>query len=170
VLIARRALLIGGSFVALLAVASVASFLSVYLPAARRVSSALAEVPDELHPPPAAFVRATLCVHPNGVSHIAARRLLSASGHTGGRALAWAVRYYVWTKAVQWRSTDGGVGLFANTMIHKAGSGLVAGAQAYFGKAPAELTPSESLDLIVADKSPDGLAPERLEALRRRCL
>lgn len=167
---AKRVLLIGGSFVALLVLGSVATFSLSYLSAARRVSSALAEVPDELEPLPAVFVRTTLCVHPNGVGHIAARRLLSASGRTGGTPLAWAARYYVWTRAVQWRSTDGGLRLFANTMIHKAGSGLVAGAQAYFGKAPADLTPSEALDLLVADRSPSGLAPDRLEALRRRCL
>jgi membrane carboxypeptidase/penicillin-binding protein PbpC len=59
--------------------------------------------------------------------------------------------------------------LFANSISHKAGSGLVSGAQAYFSKEPTDLTRAEALELILADytNSPDS---KHIEFLRRACL
>lgn len=165
----RRALLIaGGSAVAILA-ASIAAFLALYLPASAEVSSALSEVPPELRPPPDLFFEAAICVHHHGVGHLAARQLLTADGLNRTRAITWAARYFVWTQAVERRSSDEVMALFANHIHHSEGSGLVSGARAYFAKSPAELTRAEALELVIADAYPKATPPDRLEFLRRSC-
>lgn len=140
------------------------------VPACLMVSEALSRLPEELRPPPPAFVRVTRCIHPGGVSVIAARRLLQSQGPLRGRALTWAARLLASTWAIELVSPDGGMGLFANTMIHEAGSGLSAGARASFDKSPAELSESEAFELLLVDIRPDGVSERRREELRLRCL
>ena len=168
--LARRALWVGGLLFAICACASLAAFFALYVPAARAVSVALAAIPPDLRPLSQDFERTTLCVHTRGVAHLAARRLLFASGNAEGRAIVWSARYFVWTKAIEWGSADEGLTLFANTMVHKAGAGLSLGAHAYFQKSPSDLTPAEVLELIAADWSPQGVSPNLLKTWRQRCL
>ncbi len=165
----RRALLITGGVIAALLLILVAAFSALYLPASARVSAALSEVPRELRPPPAVFFEAAVCVHHHGVSHLAARKLLTADGLNRTRALTWAARYAVWTQAVEWQPADDAMALFANNIHHKAGSGLLSGAHAYFSKQPAELTRAEALELILADAYPSPPRSNHLEFLRRTC-
>jgi hypothetical protein len=164
----RRLLLIAVGVVAAILGLVGAAFLVAYIPASSRVSAELAELPPQLRPPPDAFFEAAICVHHHGVSHLAARKLLTADGLRHTRATTRAARYFIWTQAVERRSAADRMALFANNIRHKAGSGLVSGARAYFSKEPAELTRAEALELVLADytNSPNS---KHVEFLRGSC-
>jgi hypothetical protein len=166
--ILRRLFLIAGAAVAAIPVLVAAAFLAAYIPASARVSAELAELPPQLRPPPDVFFEAAICVHHHGVSHLAARKLLTADGLNQTRAITWAARYFIWTQAVERRPAADGMALFANSIRHKAGSGLLSGARAYFSNELAELTRAEALELVLADytSSPNS---KHVESLRRSC-
>ena len=164
-----RLFLIIGAVAVAGTLAVVGTVVALYIPARSKISSALSNVPAGLRPPPAALVAAATCVHDRGVGRIVARKLLTAEGLDRSRAIVWTARYIVWTEAVDLLSADDAMALYADTLHHEVGVGLVSGARAYFSKGPPELTRAEALELVLADAYPTFAPADRLERLRRSC-
>ena len=165
----RRGLLIAGALVVVAALAVAGTLVVLYLPARAKISSALSAVPDELRPPPDSFVEAASCVHRHGVAHLVARKLLVSEGLDHARAIVWTARYIVWTEAVDRLFPEDAMALYADTLNHKAGVGLLSGARAYFSKRPAELTRGEAVEFVLADADPAHAFPDLLETFKRKC-
>lgn len=156
--------------VALAAAGCVASYVT-FFSRADVVDEALATLPPDLNPPPAVLYEAALRVHPHGVAHIAARRLLEEQYPPHPRATLSAYRFAMWSYLLPLtRSPEEIMSLYAGSMRFEGRQGLEAGSRHYFSKPPSELSYDEALSLVVIDLNPIGNSPVENPARYRRAM
>jgi len=138
---------------------SVASYLLYfrYVPAVRELVAAL---PAEEASPPEPYLLTVSKLEPKRFVLLPARGLLARFYPAPLSAMRWNVLFFTWYQLLPLSlPRDELLALHAHFLPLEGGQGLLYGARHYYGKAPAQLSAREVLELLAIARSPGANSP-----------